>query len=143
MSKGAPYSAVNKPPKHMLVCSTPGRTKQSEKASCDVNRIMARYVKTGIIPIDQRPSFFADVSEMGDYRTALTNINMVQSYFMTIPPAIRQQFDNDPAVFLDFCADPANHEELINLGLLPKKPEPGQVPEEDNPTDEQPVVAED
>lgn len=119
------YSQVNRPPKVVLRCEEPSRTRQSERDKCDVNKIMARYEKTGMIPVDQRQAFFADVSTMGDYRTALDNVRRANEFFMSLPAKVRSRFENDAAAFLDFVSDPGNRGELVELGLV----EPVEAPE--------------
>ena len=127
------YTEAEKPPSNPLVCAEKGKTRQSEKDSCDVNKIMERYEKTGIIPSAQEDMFYADVSQVGDYRDALERVEMANEYFMRLPARIREKFDNEPAAFLDFCSDPANKGELQELGLIERDEEaleaPAPVPE--------------
>lgn len=44
--------------------------------------------------------------------------------FDTLPSKLRLRFGNDPAEFLSFVEDPANDQEMIDLGLKPKPPLP-------------------
>lgn len=114
------YSDIKRPaPVKVYFSHDPGRTRQSEKAACDINRIMKRYEKTGVVPQNVRPLLYLDVSQMGDYRSALHNVELVEEVFMQQPPDLRSRFDNDPAAFLDWTSDPANRDELVELGLLP------------------------
>lgn len=125
------YTRWNPPPKKRLACKDKSRTRQSEAKACDINVIMARYTKTGIIPVQMREAFYADVSEMTDYRQVVDRIKFASEFFMRQPAELRARFANDPAMFLDFVADPANRDELVELGLLPKPGEeiPESVPE--------------
>lgn len=122
----------------------PVRTKQAHKDECDIHRIMAQYKQSGLIHhVNSRAAMYVDVSEMGDYREALQQVEVAQGLFMELPAKTRAEFDNDPAAFLDFVSDPANEEEMRELGLLPREavktgsgeagtgdPEPvGQAPE--------------
>ena len=36
---------------------------------------------------------------------------------MTMPADVRARFNNDPALFVDFCSDEANLDEMRKLGL--------------------------
>lgn len=115
--------------------------KQSMRDECDINMILARYAKTGLLtPVVTRPPMFVDVSEVGDYRQAVQNVESAQNLFMELPATTRARFANDPAQFLDFATDPANETEMIELGLLPepeKEPEvPPVVPPDVGPTEE-------
>lgn len=100
------------------VCDTPSMTKQSDKDACDVNKIMRVYEKTGVITADQKEMFFADVAEAGDFREALHRVEGVSKFFSNLPAKVRAEFDNNPAAFLDFCADPESHDRLIELELI-------------------------
>lgn len=113
-----PYDKVNRPPKVPFKEYGPGRTRQSEAKACDINNIISRYKKTGVLPPASRQGLFMDVSQVGDYREAVTRVNMAQTAFMQLPAKVRSKFDNDPALFLDFCSDPGNREEMVELGLI-------------------------
>lgn len=104
------------------------RTKQSMKDECDVNRIIGNYAKTGLLtPVSEDPGIYVDVSEMGDYKEALAQIDRAQSMFGMLPSRIRAKFGNDPATFLDYASDGNNTEDLIEMGLLPPEEPPGEI----------------
>lgn len=105
-----------------------GRTKQSFKDECDINLIMARYMKTGVLDfVTKHAPQYRDVTGL-DYQAAMQQVAKAQSMFMDLPSAIRSRFENNPALFLDFVQDPANEAEMHQLGLLrpdyvPKRPD--------------------
>ena len=108
----------------------PSMTRQSELESSDINSIMARYKTTGYLPTgDEREAFFADVSEMGDYRTAMQHMLDAEAFFMSLPSELRAEFENDTAQFLDFVSNDENHDRMVEMGLL----EPGFQPETPTP----------
>lgn len=111
------------PPKVRLTCVTPSKTRQSEKESSDINVIVKRIVKQGIVSLNSKPGLFLDVSEMGDYRDAVEQVRQGEEFFMALPSGVRTRFDNDAATFLDFVSNPVNRDEMQKLGLL------GEVPE--------------
>lgn len=92
-------------------------TEQGHKAECDVNNIIRKYDRTGLINhVNQFEAIYGDVSSI-DFREAL-DLNMrVGKSFNELPSAIRKRFDNDPAAFIAFIEDPKNHEESVTLGL--------------------------
>lgn len=100
------------------VCREPTLTKQSEAAATDINLIMKRYEQTGLLPQAVREAVFTDVSQVGDFRTALEVIRVAQEGFMQLPAGVRSEFQNDPAAFVDFCSDPGNRARLVELGLV-------------------------
>lgn len=114
-------------------------TRQSELKYADINSIMAKYEKTGVLPPATRTGFFADVSTVGDYRDALDRVERMDNYFLHLKPEIRKKFENDPAQFLDFVSDPANLKEIEEMGLIAKSDEdvPHKPPEK--PAEKPPV----
>lgn len=101
-------------------CDDRSRTKQADKDACDINNIIARYKKTGILP-EQRQGFYADVSNVKDYRESLHQVIAAEDAFMRLPAKLRDRFANNPAAVLDFIADPKNIKECEDLGLIEKK----------------------
>lgn len=106
--------------KRVTLSCGPGLTKQSFKDECDINSIMAKYEKTGLIEHQKAHSgFYGDYINAPDYHTAMNMIIEANEMFMTIPARIRAQFDHDAQAFLEFAQDPANREELVEMGLAP------------------------
>lgn len=98
--------------------SEQGRTKQSFKDECDINIIMARYMKTGVVNFVNRFSpQYSDVSSL-DYQDAMLKITQAQSMFRELPSDLRANFNNDPAAFLAFVQDPDNRPQMAEMGLL-------------------------
>ncbi len=115
------------------------RTKQQFKNQVDINTIMSKYIKTGVMSQDaitKRTAVFADVSEIGTFQECQDKVQAAQKAFMTLEPELRSEFNNDPGAVLDFVSDPANREKAIELGIIPK---PEQVPtDQPEPTPEPP-----
>lgn len=111
-----PYGGIDRP----TVCQEKSMTRQSEAEACDINSIMKRYEKTGVLPVDTREAVFTDVSEVGSFREALDVVARATEGFMQLPAAVRARFGNDPVAFVDFCGDQANRGELEELGLVEK-----------------------
>ncbi len=134
---GTHYTAVDRPPPVLLGVDPPWgrtRTKQSEAKATNINTIVSQYDRTGLLPQDGREALFADVADAPDYRTALELIQQADDLFMGMPAELRARFDNEPAIFLDWTSDPANREEMVELGLIEKpvvvpvvEPAPGEV----------------
>lgn len=98
--------------------SAGGRTKQAFKDECDINQIMARYLATGVLDHARDVGArYADVTTL-DYQEAQNLIAEAASAFASLPSALRGQFDNDPAVLLDWVHDPANLDEAVELGFI-------------------------
>jgi len=98
-----------------------GRTRQSFKAECDINNIMAKFMKTGVLEFTNRNEpRYADVTGI-QYQAAMELVASARSMFEELPSALRARFENEPSKFLDFVQDEANAEELVKLGLAKSK----------------------
>lgn len=108
-----------------LTCTTPGRTKQQFKAECDINNIVSRFLKTGVMDfVNKHQPQYGDVTGL-DFRGALDIVARAEEMFRAMPARQRARFENEPAQFLDFIQNPANAEEARALGLLkPVAPPP-------------------
>lgn len=100
-----------------------GMTRQSEADQADINKILKRFEQNGIIPMTREQGVYADVSEIGDYRSALEQVERANQYFMSLPADVRSKFSNDPARLLDAIADEDRRLELEELGILVKAEE--------------------
>lgn len=109
-----PDGGIDRP----TVCKEKTLTRQSEADACDINFIMKRYEKTGILPVSAKEAAFTDVSEVGSFREALDVIQRAEEGFMQLPAKVRERFGNDAVAFVDFCSDPANLAELQDLGVV-------------------------
>lgn len=96
------------------------RTKQSFKAECDINNIMRKFEKTGLIEHQARfQGRYGDFTNLPQsYHEAVNQVLEAEEMFMTLPAKVRAHFDNDPGSFLAAVDDPARREELVELGLL-------------------------
>lgn len=106
-------------------------TVQSEREACDVNVIVERFERTGVLPSMVGSPLYGDFTNLPDYQTALKAVMDAQAMFMGMDAKIRKEFDNDPARFLAFCEDPANGDKLIEWGLRTPPVAPSEGKEED------------
>lgn len=112
--------------KVVLVCEGPSLTRQEFAEDCDINVLMARYEKTGVIShVNQRQPLYLDMSAVPDYHTALLQLQAAEAAFMSLPASVRREFDNDPAKFVAFAEDPENVSQMRTWGLA----EPEKAPE--------------
>lgn len=102
------------------------RTEQHHAQGANINTIMAKYKKTGVIP-QFVGAAYGDFSGVTDYQTALELVRQSQRQFDALPANIRRYFNDDPGQLLDFVADDANREKAIELGLIPYVPPKTEV----------------
>lgn len=107
-------------PKKPITFNAPSKTQQHFRDECDVNNIINRFMKTGMLPQIQADFDFADVSDHMSFEESANLVAHVKEAFMELPSELRKRFDNDPAQVISFLADPANLDEAVQLGLLEK-----------------------
>jgi phage internal scaffolding protein len=111
-----------------LDCGDVRHTKQSFKQECDVNHILRKYRKTGLIEhANAYQGDYSDVTSVPSYQDALNALQRANDMFLTVPSDIRRKFNNDAGQFLDFVNDPANKEALYDMGLA-VRPDPVVAP---------------
>lgn len=109
-------------------CQRPGRkfkdgkmmytTEQGHKKECDINEILKKYDKTGLIThVNRIEAKFGDFTT-GQYKTMMDQITDAKEMFQKLPSGIRNRFQNNPGKLLDFMDKPENREEAIKLGLI-------------------------
>lgn len=94
-------------------------THQAHKRECDINQIMLKWQKTGVIEhANTYSGSYGDFTAVPEnYQEAMNSVINAQEMFMTLPSSIRRQFDNDPGQFLDFATDPKNADQMVEMGL--------------------------
>jgi hypothetical protein len=121
-------------------CSKDGVTKQEFQKDCDINRIMAKYQKTGVIN---------HLSKWGEQYGEIPATDLMEAHliseragemFRELPSSLRNKFEGDPVKFLQFVQDPENVGELGELGLL--RGEPPEPPQPTKPAEKPPVETE-
>ena len=101
-----------------------GRTKQSFKDSCDINKMLRKAQKTGSIAhLQKYPEAVYGVFEGYDLLEAHGQITRANDIFNDLPSEIRNEFNNDALKFAGFASNPENNERLREL--LPAIAEPG------------------
>lgn len=119
-------------PRVSTVIEGPALTKQAHKGECDINLIMSRYERQGVI--DHLNRFGGNYGDFtmapSSYHEALEIVRRAGEMFMDLPAKVRARFDNDPGTFVEFAEDPANLGELRELGLAPAAPASAPVTED-------------
>lgn len=108
----------SKQPKRLPFTSTQkSLTRQSMKDECDVNVIIRRFHKTGLVDhLNVHEGQYGDFAEI-DYHEALNTVREADHMFLTLPSDVRTRFDNDPGKFLEFSTNPDNLDAMRELGL--------------------------
>jgi len=116
-----------------------GRTHQSFKDECDINRIMAKHRKTGILRQTLERPQYGDFSNLPDYQEAMNTVIQADTMFAELTSDVRERFSNDPQKFIEFCENPDNQDEAIRLGIA-AQPEPDPVATDPVVEGENPII---
>lgn len=108
--------------------------KQSFAGECDINTIMAKYERTGLIDhVNKVQSAYGDFTSVQDYQLCLNQVIEAQDAFDELPSRVRERFANDPSRLMEFVQDEANYDEAVKLGLVPAKKIPASPDSKDAP----------
>lgn len=99
-----------------IVCGG-GRTKQSMAKECDINRIMARFQKTGALTHFRKFEGEYGFAPAVSFHESMDIVLKAQQMFNELPGKVRARFGNDPGEFLAFVQDEGNADEMVSLGL--------------------------
>lgn len=125
-----PYNRVRPPG---IVNDMPSMTQQHFKEECDVNNILAKFVRTGVLPANCRPGDYFDCSNIQDYQDCLNRVIEAQDHFNALPAGLRKHFQNDPGNFLEFIENPDNLQRGIEIGLYAQVEPQNQLNTNQNP----------
>jgi len=109
------------------VNNMPTKTQRHMAAECDVNKIMAKYQKTGTIAFKaaRMNGTYQNLSDQKTYMESLQTVIEARNAFDALPAQTRKRFDHDPSNLLNFLANDKNYDEAVKLGLVePKKSDP-------------------
>lgn len=120
----------------------PSRTKQAFKHECDINNIIKKYDKTGVIThVNKTIARYGDFTEKHEYGEALSLVNQANESFSSLPSEIRRKFGDNPDEYIEFVTNPDNMDEMVKLGMAVQpapevKPEPIEVTIKETPKSE-------
>ena len=106
------------------------RAQQQFKKDCDVNLIIAKFKKTGTVTHVRNAAagVYADMTDAPSYQEALQTVINAERAFEEVPAKIRERFNHDPALMMEFLSQKENDEEAIKLGLKIKPQPPAPDP---------------
>lgn len=96
----------------------PSQTKTSFASDCDINVIVARFLKTGQLPQAVVPPAYMDTTQVPVGTDALMAIRTAQQAFEQLPLALRREIGHDPRALEPWLKDPSNEDRARKFGLL-------------------------
>ena len=100
-----------------LKCLDSSLTQQQFKEDSDINTIVDRFMKSGVLPTPTNMPQYVDFEGIFDFQTAMNAVRAADENFMRMDAKVRARFNNSPQEFLEFFANPENTNEAIRLGL--------------------------
>lgn len=109
----------------------PSMTKQSFKDEADLNRIMRKYLTTGVLPVVRQRlgAAYGEFDGVEDYFACQVKLKNAEEAFMQLPSAVRSACSNEPGRLLELLNNPARRQEAIALGLVEEPEVPAPAPE--------------
>jgi len=116
----------------VTITTLDARTEQCHREECDINKIIAKYDRTGVLNhVNDFEARYEDLTGL-DYQTMLNTVANANSMFEGLPSEIRNQFDNEPQKFISFMDDENNNNAMYEMGLK-QRPISEQIGSESDP----------
>lgn len=106
---------------------TPGKTIQTFKNECDINRVLDRAkAGAGLSHLLNHQGSYGDFSAWDEntHENMQNELARANGIFYDLPSEIRLEFNNNPGRFFQFVNDPANSERLPEI--FPELARPGR-----------------
>lgn len=111
-------------------------TEQHHKKACDINSIMAKYTKTGLLDhVSKYEPQYGDATG-ADFKAAQDLVARQKSIFMELPAEVRAEFKNDPSNYLELITTEGGPQQLAEM--LNPQPEPQPKEEVEKPVELKP-----
>lgn len=131
-----------RPPSKTLSCG-PGRARPEFQDECDVNQILRKFQKTGLVShLAKGQPQYGDFTNVTSYADAVSQVREAEAAFLELPANIRRRFENNPTALVEFMNDAANLDEAIELGLVTKRAKPAETATETPASGPQPPADE-
>ena len=121
------------PARYASVNNHPSMTEEAHADRVDINNIMAKYLRTGIIDHVNRHQPSYGIMDGSTYHEQMCALATANEMFMDLPAKVREKFGHDPAKFLDYVdglsdgVSPETAAELLELGMIDPSSETAQI----------------
>lgn len=120
------YYRVSRVHHNPTINNEPSKTDQAQASETDINLIVDRFLKRGIMPAFRGEGQFLDTTTFPDLQQATNAIIESQNIFNSLPSHIRERFRNSPESFFSFLQETGTQLEdyLSNPQNFQKNSEP-------------------
>jgi len=102
-----------------LVCKDASRTQQHFREQTNINSIIAKYKRTGFLPVVQNGQpMYGDFSSGKSYHEMVNQVQTAQEAFNQLPGEFKKQFEQNPGAMIDFVLNADNHQIALEMGLI-------------------------
>lgn len=101
-------------------------TQQSDKDAADINKILRKYDAKGLLALQQQVTMdeTALIDLTGpDYLESMNIITRVNQEFEQLPSEVRNEFKNNPQLYLEFLSKPTPAADEVR-GIIPENEDP-------------------
>ncbi len=92
-----------------------GRTKQSQKNECDINKLLERYERDASIGhLEKYGGQYGDYADY-DFENHVTKIAEMNTIFEQLPAEVKKDFGQSTNKFFEFVTNPENQGKLAEL----------------------------
>lgn len=104
-------------------------TEQNHKGSVDINNIVSKQGVDRIAETNNVLALSFDTNPYNNFQEMMEKVAVGKSAFASLPAQTRDEFDNNPAKYMDYVQNPENRESLIKRGWVEPAPkdEPVEV----------------
>lgn len=91
-----------------LKCEDESLADQSQAVEADINTIVDRFMRTGVLPANSvaMPPAFVDVTGTQiDFQQAQEVLRLAKESFMALPAKVREKFENNVEAFYEYVHD--------------------------------------
>lgn len=104
-------------------CDGPSRVDKSFAKAADINNIVTKFHKTGLLPETGVQPVYGDVSSVPSLEDVHSVLKKAQDAFQALPSDVRKLMDNNALKMESWLLDPNNRELAEKHGLLKAKVE--------------------
>lgn len=102
-----------------LICKDTSKTQQHFREQTNINSIIAKYRRTGFLPVMQQGQpMFGDFSSGKTYHEMVNQVKTAQESFEQLPAEFKKKFEQDPAKMIDFVLNAENNQVALEMGLI-------------------------
>nr|WAE43817.1 MAG: internal scaffolding protein [Microviridae sp.] len=114
------YNAFDTPPTGDYIHGE-SLTQQEFADDCNINSMLENQQRTGMISLNQNFPEYSDFTGVTSFQDAIHQIKEAEEQFLTLPPSVRNRFNNDPHQLITFLQDTNNRKEAEDLGIVQSK----------------------